>query len=145
MHARLARAYAIGEWKRIDWATLHDRTAPKIADAARAKDRAAFYLALREYLWSLHDGHVGLAGDDAGLRNAAIKGGFGLALLRLDDGRTIAHVVTAGGPAARAGLTWGADDPLLGRRPDRGRRGANLRDLERQIRPRRKKASRSRG
>jgi carboxyl-terminal processing protease len=108
MHGRLARAYAIGEWKRIDWTSLHDRTAPKIADAARAKDRAAFYLALREYLWSLHDGHVGLSGDDAGLRSAAIKGGFGLALLRLDNGRTIAHVVTAEGPAARAGLSWGA-------------------------------------
>jgi carboxyl-terminal processing protease len=108
LHAHLARAYAMGEWKRIDWASLHDRTAAKIAAAARGNDRASFYLALREYLWSLPDGHVGLSGDDGGLRNRAIKGGFGFALLRLDDGRTIAHVVTEDGAAAKAGLRWGA-------------------------------------
>ncbi len=108
MHAYLSRAYAMGEWKRIDWTGLHDRAAAKIAEAARGRDRAQYYLALREYLWSLHDGHVGLEGDDGGLRKRAIEGGFGLALLRLDDGRTIAHVVTEDGPAAAAGLRWGA-------------------------------------
>jgi len=38
----------------------------------------------------------------------AIAGGYGLALIRLDDGRTIAHVLIEGGPAARHGVRWGA-------------------------------------
>lgn len=108
MHARLRNAYALGDWKRIDWFALHDRAAPKIAAAARAGDRTAYYLALREYLWSVPDGHIDLSGDDGGLRMAAIRGGFGIALLHLDDGRTIANVVTDDGPAAKAGLRWGA-------------------------------------
>jgi carboxyl-terminal processing protease len=108
MHVRLSSAYAMGEWKRIDWAALHDRAAPKIAAAERARDRAAYYLALREYLWSVPDGHMDLSGDDGGLRQTAIRGGYGFALLRLDDGRTIANVVIQDGPAAKAGMRWGA-------------------------------------
>lgn len=107
LNDHLARDYALGAWKRIDWKTLHDVTAPKIADAARAGDRAAYYLALREYVWPLNDGHVNLSGSDGGLWNAVIKGGYGLLLIRLDDGRTIAHVLIDG-PAASQGMQWGA-------------------------------------
>src|SRR5262249_12366391 len=108
LHGHLSRAYALGAWKRIDWPALHDAAGPKIAAAAGAHDRAAYYTALREYLWSLHDGHVGLAGDDEGLRIAATRGGYGFAMIRLDDGRTIAHVVIDDGPAMKQGRRWGA-------------------------------------
>jgi carboxyl-terminal processing protease len=108
LHDHLSRAYAMGAWKRIDWKALHDATAPKIAAAALAHDRGAYYLALRVYLWSLHDGHVDLNGDDGGLRAAAIKGGYGLLLIRLDDGRTIVNVLLESGSAARQGMRWGA-------------------------------------
>ena len=108
LNDHLSRAYAMGAWKRIDWKALHDVTAPKIADAERTGDRAAYYLALREYLWSLNDTHVDLSGHDGGLRYAAIKGGYGLQFVRLDDGRTINHVLIEGGPAASQGMEWGA-------------------------------------
>src|SRR5258705_6421584 len=108
LNDRLSRAYAMGAWKRIDWKALHDVTAPKIVAAAAAGDRAAYYIALREYLWSLHDGHVDLSEDPDGLRKTAIKGGYGLLLIRLDDGRTIAHVLIEDGPAASQGMRWGA-------------------------------------
>jgi carboxyl-terminal processing protease len=104
----LSRAYAIGEWKRIDWQSLHDVTAPKIAAASQSGNRNAYYVALREYLWSLNDGHVNLYGHDGGLRNTAVKGGFGLALIQLDDGRTVAYMVREGGPAGNQGMKWGA-------------------------------------
>ncbi len=107
LHTQLSRAYAMGEWKRVDWRSLHDAAAPKIAAAAAAHDRVAYSTALREYLWSLHDGHVGLSGDDS-LRVAATEGGYGFALIRLDDGRTIAHVVIDHSPAAAQGMRWGA-------------------------------------
>ena len=108
LHAHLSRAYAMGELKRVDWQALHDATAPRIDAAARTGDRAAYYRALREYLWALHDGHVDLSGDDGGAREAAIKGGFGFALIRLDDGQTIAHVLMPNGPAAAQSMQWGA-------------------------------------
>jgi carboxyl-terminal processing protease len=108
LNDHLSRAYALGTWKRIDWKALHDTTAPKIAEASRTGDRGAFYVALREYLWSLNDGHVALAGHDQGLGDAAIRGGYGLLLIRLDDGRTICHVLIEDGPAAKQGMKWGA-------------------------------------
>jgi carboxyl-terminal processing protease len=108
LHAHLTRAYAMGELKRVDWKALHDATAWRIEAAARTSDRAAYYLALREYLWALHDGHVDLSGDDGGAREAAIKGGFGFALIQLDGGQTIAHVLVPNGPAAAQGMQWGA-------------------------------------
>jgi len=108
LNDHLSRAYALGAWKRIDWKALHDITAPKVADAARTGDRAAYYLALREYLWSLNDTHVDLSGDDGGLRYTAIGGGYGIQFVRLDDGRTINHVLIEGGPAASQGMEWGA-------------------------------------
>ena len=108
LHGHLARAYAFGAWKRIDWQALHDAAAPRVAEAAKTGDRAAFYVALREYLWALHDGHVALTGPDDGLRHAATGGGYGFLLIRLDDGRTISHVLIDDGPAARQGMKWGA-------------------------------------
>jgi carboxyl-terminal processing protease len=107
LHAHLSRAYAMGEWKRIDWRALHDATAPKIAAATAGHDRDAYDRALREYLWSLHDAHVGLHGDET-LRIAATEAGYGFALIHLDDGRTIAHVLIENGPAASQGMRWGA-------------------------------------
>jgi carboxyl-terminal processing protease len=108
LNDHLSRAYAMGAWKRIDWKALHDATAPRIAAAAAARDRAAYYVALREYLWSMHDGHVDMSEDPDGLRKTAIQGGYGLLLIRLDDGRAIAHVLIEGGPAASQGMRWGA-------------------------------------
>jgi carboxyl-terminal processing protease len=107
LNEHLSRDYALGEWKRINWTTLHDVAAPQIADAERMNDRAAYYRALREYLWSLRDGHVDLYGEDGGIRGAALNGGYGLFLIQLDDGRTVAHVLPEG-PAASQGMQWGA-------------------------------------
>ncbi len=107
LHGHLSRAYAMGEWKRTDWRALHGATAPKIAAAAANHDRDGYSRALREYLWSLHDAHVGLAGADT-QRVAATQGGYGFALIHLDDGRTVAHVLIENGPAASQGMRWGA-------------------------------------
>ena len=40
---------------------------------------------------------------------AAMGGGFGFSVLKLDDGRVIAHILKEGGAAARAGMVWGAE------------------------------------
>ena len=109
MNSQLAADYAFGDWKALDWNALHNRFAPQFATAEQNRDQNAYYLALREYVYALPDGHFGLYGDDLGLRKARIGGGFGLNVMKLDDGRVIASQVFEAGPAQQAGLQWGAE------------------------------------
>ncbi len=109
MNRILAQRYGFTEWKQIDWEALQAEYAPRIAAAEEANDPQAYYLALREYFFSIPDGHVIHSGEDGGLWRASIQGGYGLALIELDDGTAIAHVLQAGGPAEEAGMAWGAE------------------------------------
>ena len=110
LHATLEERYAFGEWKQIDWDDLYATHYPNVVAAERSGDREAYYVALRDYIYTLPDGHVSIYSDfHDEVERAAIGGGFGFAVLKLDDGRVIAHIVEAGGPAAQAGLTWGAE------------------------------------
>jgi carboxyl-terminal processing protease len=109
MNEILAQRYAFTEWKQIDWDALHAEFAPRFAAAEAADDQDAYHLALREYLFSIPDGHVILSGGDTGLWRDSIGGGYGLALIELDDGSVIAHVLQERGPAEKAGMTWGAE------------------------------------
>jgi len=69
-----------------------------------------YALALRDYLWSIPDTHVGFGTDlldkDFSTETA---GGLGFAMRETDDGRIIANFILDGGPAAKAGMTWGAE------------------------------------
>jgi len=107
--ADLAARYPFTAWKGIDWRARCAATAPRIAAAAARRDAAAYYVALREFAWSLADGHVGLAGDDHGLAGRVTGGDFGLRLAQLADGRVVAAAVSPGGAAARAGMPYGAE------------------------------------
>ncbi|MEM7135990.1 MAG: S41 family peptidase [Myxococcota bacterium] len=110
LHATLERRYAFGRWKAIDWEQLRARHRPSIVAAEQAGDEAALYLALRAYVYDLHDGHVSIRSDlHQKLQDASIGGGVGMALLQLDDGRVIVHILEEDGPAARAGVRWGAE------------------------------------
>lgn len=110
LHATLKERYAFGDWKRVDWERLHERHRDDIMQAERAGDEAYFYLSLRDYLYGLPDGHVSIRWHHHDeLEQAAIGGGFGIALLTLNDGTVIAHIVEEGGPAAEAGIRWGAE------------------------------------
>jgi carboxyl-terminal processing protease len=107
--ADLAVRYPFTAWKGIDWRMRCAATAPRIAAAAAHRDAAAYYGALREFVWSIPDGHVGLAGDDHGLAGRETGGDFGLRLVQLAGGRVVASGVLPGGAAARAGLRYGAE------------------------------------
>ncbi len=109
LNAHLAKNYAFGEWKSINWDSLHTCYKPQIVAAEQAADTAAYYLALRQYVFSIPDGHVGLGGNKFGLGKAAIGGGFGFALIQLDDNRVVAHILQENGPAQKAGMAWGAE------------------------------------
>ena len=110
LHTTLRRRYAFEEWKRIDWDALYTEYHPNIVEAERSGDESAYYVALREYIYNLPDGHVSIYGDiHDEVERAAIGGGFGFAVLKLNDERVIAHVLRANGPAADAGMVWGAE------------------------------------
>jgi carboxyl-terminal processing protease len=105
----LKAQYPFTAWKRIDWDALNAEFAPRIGEAEAQHDTRAYYRSLREFAWRISDGHVGLEGDDQGLREAEVGGSYGLDLVRLDDGRLMVSALTAGGPAAQVGIKIGAE------------------------------------
>jgi len=124
LHAELVTHYAFGEWKEIDWDGLYLSIAPRIALAQSRDDEEAYYLALREFVYSIPDAHVQLAAIDQGgleieerVKRAHIGGSFGFALMGLDDGSVVARYVAAGSAAATAGLVAGAEVLQFGGRP----------------------------
>ncbi|MBV8200776.1 MAG: hypothetical protein JOZ15_09145, partial [Acidobacteria bacterium] len=107
--ADLAARYPFTAWKGIDWQARCAAVAPRIAAAAAHRDGAAYYRALREFAWSIPDGHVGLEGDDRGLAARETGGDFGLRLVQLAGGRVMAYRVLPAGAAARAGVRYGGE------------------------------------
>lgn len=108
MHQKLSREYPFSEWKGVDWDALYGTCAPRVEAASQAKDEAAYYLALRSYLYSIPDAGLGISTPDA-YRDAAIGAGFGFSMLPLDDGRVVVVRVEPGFFADMAGIAWGAE------------------------------------
>ncbi len=111
LHSKLSTEYPFTEMKGLDWDALYDEFAPLVETAEADGDEEAYFLALRDYSWSIPDGHVGLGGGSiAGeMFEQETAGGYGFAIIGLDDGRVIAHIVLEDGPAADAGILWGAE------------------------------------
>jgi C-terminal processing protease CtpA/Prc len=111
LHNKISAEYPFTEMKALDWDALYAEFAPQIETAEANSDESAYFLALRDYGWSIPDGHVGLSFGDIGTQmfQDATGGGFGLAIIGLDDGRVIANILQEGGPADEAGMQWGAE------------------------------------
>jgi carboxyl-terminal processing protease len=108
LHAKLSVEYPFTDWKAIDWDGLYKTYAPQVEKAQDDGDRRAYYTALRGYLWSLRDGYVDL--DPAyRARVDAVGGGYGFAVVDVEDGKYLVHVLEEDGPAAQAGMEWGAE------------------------------------
>lgn len=106
---KFRREYAYTEFKNIDWDVREKEFRPRFEAAEKASDPHAFALALRDFVWSIPDTHVGM--DTSALNDdffADIAGGIGLALGETSDGEIIARYVTPGSPASAAGIEFGA-------------------------------------
>lgn len=104
------REYAYTELYELDWDALEAAYAPRFAKAEETKDAAAYALALRDFLWKIPDGHVGMPlAPVSDLFREETDGGLGLSLAELDDGRIVVSYLLDGGPAAEAGLELGAE------------------------------------
>ena len=109
MAEKFKNEYAFTDLKKIDWDAKAAEFRPRFEAAEKNKDTHAYALALRDYLWSIPDTHVGfdrsLLIDDL---QADVAGGLGFAMRQIDDGSIVANYILDGGPAAKAGMTWGA-------------------------------------
>jgi C-terminal processing protease CtpA/Prc len=111
LHEKVSREYPFTTLKNLDWEALYSKFAPLIEEAENQSDETAYFLALRDYAWSLPDGHVRLSLGEIGsqLFNKETEGGYGMAVTGLDDGSVVAIIVTPDGPADQAGISWGAE------------------------------------
>ena len=117
LHARLSVEYPFTAWKGgVAWDALHARFRPEIETAEAAGDEDAYYLSLRRYLHSVRDGHVTVETNET-LRAVHAGAWFGLEVVALDDGRVVAKMVSAGGPASSAEILPGAQILAVNGRP----------------------------
>ncbi len=100
--------YAYTELKEIDWDAKKEEFRSRFEAAEADDDPAAYQLALRDFIWSIPDGHLSAPTDDV---QFAIEtgGGLGMAIREVDDGRVIASFILEGGPAAQAGIELRAE------------------------------------
>lgn len=115
---KFSKQYAWTELKKIDWAAKAKEFRPQFEKAQTDKDKHEYALALRDFLWSIPDTHVGF--DQTLLRadfTTQTAGGLGFAMRETDDGLIIANFILAGGPAEKAGMKWGAQIISLDGKP----------------------------
>lgn len=110
MLEKMRTEYAFTEYKGLDWTAIAEQFRSRFEDADRINSSDDYFLALRDFLWSIPDGHVGM--DFSGLYyqfQTETAGGLGLAIIELDDGRVIVNYLLAGGPADQAEIEFGAE------------------------------------
>ncbi len=103
-----SKKYAYTELKKIDWAAKKAEFLPRFEEADKNGDSAAYQRALRDFIWSIPDGHLSAPVDNQEF-SAAIGGGLGMAIRELDDKRVIVNFLLDGGPAASAGIKLKAE------------------------------------
>lgn len=109
LYAQASTEYPFTELKEVDWEAIYEEIAPRIEEAEANADPVSYFLALQDFAFSIPDGHVYLGGEDFDLIAEDVSGGYGFGMIDLSDGRTIAHVLVEDGPAAQAGMEWGAE------------------------------------
>jgi C-terminal processing protease CtpA/Prc len=110
MVEKFKKEYAWTELKKIDWDAKGKEFRPAFEAAEKNRDAHAYALALRDFFWSIPDTHVGF--DQSLLNNdfqTETSGGLGFAIRETSEGKTIANFILKDGPAARAGMRWGAE------------------------------------
>jgi C-terminal processing protease CtpA/Prc len=118
MLEKFTNEYAFTELKKIDWAAKGKEFRPRFEEAEKNSDPHAYALALRDFLWSIPDTHIGF--DQSLLNNdfaTETEGGLGFAMRETDDGKIIANFILTGGPADKAGMKRGAEILSLDGKP----------------------------
>ncbi|MEO8610465.1 MAG: S41 family peptidase [Chloroflexota bacterium] len=110
------KKYAYTELKNIDWDAKKTEFRPRFEEAEANKDSAAYQLALRDFIWSIPDGHLSAPTDNVEFFQQT-GGGLGMAIRELDDGRVVASFILDGGPADGAGIKLRAEITAIDGKP----------------------------
>lgn len=111
----MKKHYVLAEYKGIDWDRLYDKYRPKFKEADKADSDILNYTAWWQFCAEFHDGHVSYISSDINSEkdlydiNSKVfdqlgAGDYGLSLMRLADGRTVAVNVADTGAAADSGI-----------------------------------------
>ena len=104
------KEYAYTELYELDWDELYESYNPRFSEAEEAEDSEAYALAMRDFLWEIPDGHVGMPLDlVSDLFREETDGGLGISLAQLEDGRIVVNYLLEGSPAAKADIKLGAE------------------------------------
>lgn len=105
---QLKNEYAFTEYKGIDWEALRDQFRPEMERADASGDAQRYRRALRDFAWSIPDGHIAgpFLGDEF---RANVLGGIGMSIRELDDGRVLVNFLLQDGPADAAGIEFRAE------------------------------------
>ena len=102
------REYAFTELKGIDWDAKSAEFRPRFEEADVNNDSLTYRRALRDFIWSIPDGHLsGPFIQEDFIEGTA--GGVGMAIRDVENGRAIVNFLTPGGPAESAGILVGAE------------------------------------
>ncbi len=104
----LTKEYAFTEYKGIDWEAKRTEFLPRFEAAAADEDVRDYQRALRDFGWSIPDGHVSgpFVREDF---QQDIAGGLGIAIRETAEGPVIVNFVTEGSPAEAAGIELGTE------------------------------------
>ena len=104
----LTKEYAFTEYKEIDWEAKRTEFLPLFEAATTDEDARAYQRALRDFSWSIPDGHVSgpFVSEDF---QQDIAGGLGIAIRETNEGPVIVNFVGEGSPAETAGITLGTE------------------------------------
>ncbi len=104
----LKKEYAFTEYKGIDWEAKRTEFLPLFEAAAADEDVRDYQRALRDFGWSIPDGHVSgpFVREDF---QQDIAGGLGIAIRETVEGPVIVNFVTEGSPAEAAGIELGTE------------------------------------
>ncbi len=104
----LKKEYAFTEYKGIDWKAKRTEFLPRFEAAASEENVRDYQRALRDFSWSIPDGHVSgpFIREDF---EQDIAGGLGIAIRETEEGPVIVNFVTEGSPAEAAGIELGTE------------------------------------
>lgn len=110
--------YSYTELRGLDWEAIRAEHLPRMQEAERAGDSQTYLNALTDLALSIRDAHVRvITRDQIAVSNYLVqamepnKGGFGVQIAEMSDGRFVVTYVVPDGPAADAG--WQAGTEIL--------------------------------